>query len=433
MGTQIGGSLIPFVTPQIPFLTLNANTAAPPLPSPGISTLLQLTGVDGSIAGMEINAFGSVFGNVTLRSAGGTGAAPTNTLNNTVIGVIGAKGYGTTGYATGNNGGLLCFATQNFSDTAMGTACEIAVTANNTTSAVRGLTLFNGNSAVFGPIDGATPTAQTLSVQNVIAGTSNTAGANWTIAGSRGTGTGTGGNIVLQVAPAGSSGSSQNTLVPRMTMLGNGNIGFGTETNPQTVSIGPSWVFSHNAATGLTNFGSGITTIGSDSGTDSIGLTSIGVGINPSVAFVRLDNTAASPSNLGSGEVVGGAVFSGWGAGAIQGGRARILANTTEAWTTTFGIDLEFDTTPAGGSRAQAMLIKAGAIFGTGTNDAGAGTSLYTPQAFSSLATCTASLEGGVAEVNNSNTATWGATIAGGGTNKVIAHCNGANWTVMGD
>ena len=218
-----------------------------------------------------------------------------------------------------------------------------------------------------------------------------------------------------------------------MTMLGNGNIGFGTETNPQTVSVGPSWVFSHNAATGLTNFGSGIITIGSDSGTDSIGLTSIGIAINPSIAFVRLDNTAASPSNLGSGEVVGGAVFSGWGAGAIQGGRARILANTTEAWTTTFGTDLQFDTTPAGGTRTQAMLIKAGAIFGTGTNDAGAGTSLYTPQAFSSLATCTTSLEGGVAEVNNSNTATWGATIAGGGTNKVIAHCNGANWTVMGD
>ena len=89
MGTQIGGSLIPFVTPQIPFLSLNANTAAPPLPANGINTILQLTGVDGSIAGMEINSFGSAFGNITLRSAAGTGAAPTNTLNsNSVIGVV---------------------------------------------------------------------------------------------------------------------------------------------------------------------------------------------------------------------------------------------------------------------------------------------------------------------------------------------------------
>jgi hypothetical protein len=53
---------------------------------------------------------------------------------------------------------------------------------------------------------------QTLSAQSVVAGTSNTAGVNITIQGSRGTGTGIGGSIVLATAAAGLSGSSQNPL-----------------------------------------------------------------------------------------------------------------------------------------------------------------------------------------------------------------------------
>lgn len=49
--------------------------------------------------------------------------------------------------------------------------------------------------------------------------------------------------------------------------------------------------------------------------------------------------------------------------------------------------------------------------------------------AFADLPTATA---GSLAYVNNSNTATWGATIAGGGVNKVLAFFNGTNWTVAG-
>jgi len=63
-----------------------------------------------------------------------------------------------------------------------------------------------------GAADAAAPVAQTLSVQSVVAGTTDTAGANLTIAGSRGTGTGAGGSIVFQVAPAGASGTAQNAL-----------------------------------------------------------------------------------------------------------------------------------------------------------------------------------------------------------------------------
>lgn len=39
---------------------------------------------------------------------------------------------------------------------------------------------------------------------------------------------------------------------------------------------------------------------------------------------------------------------------------------------------------------------------------------------------------GMLATVTDSNTATWGATIAAGGSNVVLAFYNGTNWTVAG-
>jgi len=58
----------------------------------------------------------------------------------------------------------------------------------------------------FGAADAAAPVAQTLSVQSVVSGTAgNVAGANFTITGSQGTGTGAGGSLIFQVAPAGST------------------------------------------------------------------------------------------------------------------------------------------------------------------------------------------------------------------------------------
>ena len=69
-----------------------------------------------------------------------------------------------------------------------------------------------------GAADAASPVAQTLQVQNVVAGTSNTAGANFTVAGSIGTGTGAGGQIIFRTAPAKSTNTTQNTLATGLTI-----------------------------------------------------------------------------------------------------------------------------------------------------------------------------------------------------------------------
>jgi hypothetical protein len=88
-----------------------------------------------------------------------------------------------------------------------------------------------------GAIDAAAPVAQTLSVQSVIAGTTNTAGANLTITGSQGTGTGIGGSIIFQTAQAGSSGSTQNALSAALTIDSNRNMTVGGPWNDFTFNV----------------------------------------------------------------------------------------------------------------------------------------------------------------------------------------------------
>jgi len=72
----------------------------------------------------------------------------------------------------------------------------------------------------FGSADAASPVAQTLSVQSVVAGTSNTVGQNFTINGSQSTGSGVGGSIIFQTAAANSGGGAtiQNTLATAMVI-----------------------------------------------------------------------------------------------------------------------------------------------------------------------------------------------------------------------
>lgn len=69
-----------------------------------------------------------------------------------------------------------------------------------------------------GAVDAATPVVQSLQVQSVAAGASNTAGPDWNFNASRGTGTGAGGKIIFNVAPAGSTGTAQNALAAALTI-----------------------------------------------------------------------------------------------------------------------------------------------------------------------------------------------------------------------
>lgn len=101
-----------------------------------------------------------------------------------------------------------------------------------------------------GAADAAAPVAQTLGVQSVVAGTSNTAGTNWTLVGSLSTGSGISGDIVFQTGGTGAASTAQNTSTTSLTLKGatqrvvaNAPVGF----KAYTVSTLPAGVVGDNA------------------------------------------------------------------------------------------------------------------------------------------------------------------------------------------
>ena len=93
-----------------------------------------------------------------------------------------------------------------------------------------------------GNADAAAPVAQTIGPQSVVAGTSNTAGQNLTVRGSQGTGTGVGGDIIFQVAPAGTTGTAQNALAQALRIYNDKTVfagaGFTVATLPTAGTVG---------------------------------------------------------------------------------------------------------------------------------------------------------------------------------------------------
>jgi|SRR5579872_75581 len=94
------------------------------------------------------------------------------------------------------------------------------------------------NSIQLGASDAATAVAQTFGVQGVVAGTSNTAGADFTIAGSQGTGTGLGGKLVFQTAPAGTTGTAQNAEQAVLSLDANSHAKFSSAAIPTIGTCG---------------------------------------------------------------------------------------------------------------------------------------------------------------------------------------------------
>lgn len=115
-----------------------------------------------------------------------------------------------------------------------------------------------------GAADAASPVAQTFSVQSVVAGTSNTAGADRTFTGSQGTGTGRGGSIITQTAPPTTTGSAQNSLANRTYLYGGETtLTSATDTTVATIALSASKYVG----------GTIIATIHADDGTDFQAIT----------------------------------------------------------------------------------------------------------------------------------------------------------------
>lgn len=82
------------------------------------------------------------------------------------------------------------------------------------------LTSSGAGTITLGAADVAAPVAQILAVQNVVTGTSNTNGQNFTIFASASTGSGTGGDIIFKTVGTGAAATAQNTYISALTIKG---------------------------------------------------------------------------------------------------------------------------------------------------------------------------------------------------------------------
>ncbi len=113
-----------------------------------------------------------------------------------------------------------------------------------------------------GSADSSSPVAQSLRAQSV-SGVSNTAGQNWTFGGSAGTGTGAGGDIVFQTAPAGTSGSTQNARVEAVRIKSTLALCLagGLEAPKTVTASGTTGDRTIDKMTGSVNFATGATSL----------------------------------------------------------------------------------------------------------------------------------------------------------------------------
>jgi hypothetical protein len=242
-----------------------------------------------------------------------------------------------------------------------------------------------------GAADAAAPVAQTLSVQSVIAGTTNTAGANFTIDGSQGTGTGAGGSIVFRVAPAGSSGTAQNALVT-----------FAEITEGRSLNLYNTTDVTTNFERGFMRWSSNVLQIGAEKGGAGTAraLRLIGTIVEVSVDNALFQDSFNQSLKLHAGYGIG------WCAGVASDG-ATLVTRLTRGNRSGFGVELTV------GSYFAAPVLEVSSARTVATLPA-------TP------------LVGQMARVTDADTPAVGSTVAGGGAAAALVWYNGANWTVIG-
>jgi hypothetical protein len=252
------------------------------------------------------------------------------------------------------------------------------------------------NKLQYGSFDSPTPVAQTIGVQNVNAGTLNTAGSNFTIDGSQGTGTGVGGNIIFQVAPAGASGTSQNALATSLTLSGTDK----------------SALFAGQVQASATLWTSQLQIGGTAAAPYSI----VSATVSGKFQFGGPDAAVPVPQRFGPQSVV---------AGTLNTQGAVFVINGSQSTGNQPGGDIVFQVAPSGASgTTQNPLTTSVRLYSNKTVLLGAS---YTVAA---LPTGLSASQGARTWVTDAASATYsvGSTLTGGGTNVIPVFYNGTAW-----
>jgi collagen type VII alpha len=314
---------------------------------------------------------------------------------------------------------------------------------------------------------------QRLSMQSVT-GVTDRLGADLIITGSQGTGTGAGGSIIFQVAPAGGSGAAQNALATALTLTSAGTLVFPNSLTPATLiqfqyanygigsnANGEAVININSAARATIGVNARLGPIGTYAwgSTDSNSASDLILARDAANTLALRNGTAAQQFNVynsytdasnysrltmyadGSanyyigtqkaGTGTSASLFVGTGAGAgVAGNGALTLAGSTVQITTqagnvvnfnaggvmSFNTDNIHDIGASVGSRPRSVYVATSVTPGRGVTVAG----LPTPST------------GMIARVTDALLPMIGSTVAGGGAAYALVNYNGASWTVIG-
>jgi hypothetical protein len=124
------------------------------------------------------------------------------------------------------------------------------------------------------------------------------------------------------------------------------------------------------------------------------------------------------------GGATGADIYKSTGDRTVRNGSVLLNDNYAVQWGSTYisGANGSAFTATTNGTQAFQCIY-------TGDCNFSQGVKLAT-RTFATLPTCNAGAAGQLFYVTDSNSATFNANMAGGGANKVMAMCNGTNWTV---
>lgn len=302
------------------------------------------------------------------------------------------------------------------------------------------LTRKAGASLQLGAADAASPVAQTLGIQSVVAGTTNTAGVDLTLRMSAGTGTGVSGKLVINGAVTGTSGTSQNSYVrgfdfvaPASSSAGGafsvyntytdasnyekGGLDWSTTSNTLTISTSKAGTGSNRqidiaSATGLVRINSGGNSC--DFRLEATANTNTATLFRANGTNMAYIGRISSQFGIFDGSAGAVLIFGGQGAGGTWNSLLQ-LGGTTSSFpalkrsSTTIAFRLADDSADAPISASTVKTVATTVASLPSASTAGAGARSF---------------------VTDATATTFLSTVAGSGSNKVPVVSDGTNWLI---